>query len=331
MKFNLVILLIIVAQPLALAKATRLSVYTSRKEHLVKDIFMQYEKETGVKVSYKTGKAGALIQNILSEGKSTPADLFMTVDAGNLGQAASKGILESINSSKLTATIPKNLRDSKNRWFALSMRARTIVVNSDKVSKNEVIDYETLADKKWRGRLCLRTSKKVYNQSLVAMLIDQHGRKKAKGIVAGWVKNNVEIFSNDTAALKAVAAGRCDATIVNTYYFGRLQKQNPKLPLRLTWPNQKSSGVHVNVSGAGVVKSSKHKKEAIAFLEWLASKEAQKSFAQVNMEYPVLKGLPNDPLVDSWGSFKANSSFQLSLAGPLQKDAIKLMDEVGYK
>lgn len=308
-----------------------LSVYTSRKEHLVKDIFKSYEKETGIKINYKTGKAGELIQNILAEGKNSPADIFMTVDAGNLGYAASKGILTPLSSSTLEKNIPGHLRDRKNRWFALSMRARTIVVNSKKVKANEDLDYESLATPAWSKRLCLRTSKKVYNQSLVAMLIDQHGEKKAKEIVAGWVKNNVEIFSNDTAALKAVAAGRCDATIVNTYYFGRLQKKNPNIPLKIIWPNQKNSGVHVNVSGAGIVATSAKKKQAKAFLEWLASKKAQKSFAQVNMEYPVLKGLANDPLVDSWGKFKANSSFQLSLAGPLQKDAIKIMHEVGYR
>ena len=308
-----------------------LNVYTSRKEHLVKDIFAAYQKETGTKINYKTGKAGELIQNIMSEGKNSPADLFMTVDAGNLGYAASKNILDKTNSKFLSQNIPTHLRDSQNRWIALSLRARTIVVNTNKVSVSKALSYEDLGSKEWKGRLCLRTSKKVYNQSLVAMLIAEHGKDKAKKIVKGWIDNTVEIFSNDTSALKAVASGRCDVTIVNTYYFGRLQKKNPKIPLKIVWPNQKSYGVHVNVSGAGIVKTSKHKKEAVKFLEWLASSKAQMSFAQINMEYPILKGIKNDPLVDSWGHFKTNNSFNLSLASTLQKDAIKLMHEVGYK
>lgn len=308
-----------------------LNVYTSRKEHLVKDVFAAYQNETGIKVNYKTGKAGELIQNIISEGKSSPADIFMTVDAGNLGYAAEKNILHRTYSKYLNANIPKHLRDPENRWYALSLRARTIVVNKNKVKKSEMLTYEDLSLNKWKGRLCLRTSKKVYNQSLVAMLISIHGKDKAKKIVKGWVNNAAQIFSNDTSALKAVASGRCDATIVNTYYFGRLQKKNPKIPLEIRWPNQKSYGVHVNISGAGIVKTSKNKKEARVFLEWLASKKSQKTFAQVNMEYPVLKAVKNDPLVDSWGTFKANDTFNLSLAGSLQKDAIKLMHEVGYK
>ena len=310
--------------------AASLQVYTSRKEHLVKGLFKAYEKETGTKVNYKTGKAGELIQNIKAEGKGSPADILMTVDAGNLGFAASSNILASVRSENLEKAVPAYLKDPQNRWFALSKRARTIVVNPNKV-KGGSLSYEDLAGKDWKGRLCLRTSKKVYNQSLVAMLIAVHGNKKAKEIVQGWTNNNVEIFSNDTSALKAVASGRCDATIVNTYYLGRLQKKNPKIPLKIIWPNQKSYGVHVNVSGAGVVKTSKNKTEAVKFLEWLASQKAQQSYAQINMEYPILEGQKNDPIVASWGTFKSNDSFNLSKASDLQKEAVKLMFEVGYK
>lgn len=312
--------------------AEELVVYTSRKEHLVKDIFRQYTKESGIKISHKTGSAPALIQTLKAEGKNSPADIFMTVDAGNLWHAADQGLLEPINSEKLTGNIPANLRDKNNQWFGFSVRARTIVYNTKKVKKEELADYETLATPAWKGRLCLRTSKKVYNQSLVAMLIFELGQKKAKEVVKGWVDNTVEIFPNDTAVLKAVAAGQCDAGIVNTYYFGRLVDENPKLPLKLFWPNQKSSyGVHVNVSGAGVVKTSRKKARAKKFLEWLADKQAQKSYAQVNMEYPINNMFPESEITKKWGKFKANETFNLSKAGMLQKDAIKLMREVQYK
>lgn len=314
------------------ALAEEVVVYTSRKEHLIKDIFKQYTEQTGVKVKYKTGKAAALIQTLKAEGDQSPADIFMTVDAGNLWFAGNENLLEPISSSKLRSNVPFNLRDEKGKWFGLSIRARTIVFNPKKVGKGELTTYEALADKNWKGRLCLRTSKKVYNQSLVAMLISELGREKAKNVVQGWVNNTVEIFPNDTAVLKAIAAGQCDAGIVNTYYFGRLMKKSPKLSLKLFWPNQENSyGVHVNVSGAGVLKTSKNKKAARKLLEWLAGRKAQKSFAQVNMEYPINNMFPESEVTKAWGSFKPNKSFNLSSAGKLQKDAIKLMREVRYK
>jgi iron(III) transport system substrate-binding protein len=326
-----IILAFVLFSQISLAKVKELVVYTSRKEHLVKDIFKKYESLTGVKVQYKTGKAGALIQALKAEGSSSKADLFMTVDAGNLWYASSEGLLSSIDSKKLNTNVPSHLRDKNNQWFGLSVRARTIVYNTKNTKLGNLSTYEDLASPKWKGKICLRTSKKVYNQSLVAMLIDGHGYSKAKAIVQGWVKNNVEIFSNDTGVLKAVAAGQCHVGIVNTYYFGRLMKKDPKLPLKIFWPNQKTNGVHVNVSGAGIVKSSKHKKEAIKFLEWLSENEAQKSFAQVNMEYAINKKVSQAKEVKAWGPFKSNSEFHLTMAGKLQKEAIKLMKQVGYK
>ena len=311
--------------------AKELVVYTSRKEHLVKDIFELYTKKTGVKIKYKTGKAPALIQTLKAEGKNTPADIFMTVDAGNLWHASSQNLLTPIESKTLQTNIPSHLREENNKWFGLSIRARTIAYNTKKVKASELTTYEDLATEKWNKRLCLRTSKKVYNQSLVAMLIHELGEKKAEEIVKGWVNNAVDIFSNDTAVLKAVASGQCDIGIVNTYYYGRLKKKEDSLPVKLFWPNQKTYGVHINISGAGVTKYSKNKKEATKFLEWLAGPEAQKQFAQVNMENAILDTVSQSEEVQSWGSYKGNSSFQLSKAGMLQSKAIKLMRRANYK
>lgn len=313
------------------SKTDELVVYTSRKEHLIKDIFKAYEEKTGIKVSYRTGDAGALIQALKAEGHNTTADLFMTVDAGNLWYAKSQNLFQPADSETLKKTVPSHLRDPELNWFGLSVRARTIAYNPKKVKDGELTTYEDLAADKWKGRLCLRTSKKVYNQSLVAMLIHELGEEKTKEVVSGWVDNAVDIFSNDTAVLKAIAAGQCDVGIVNTYYYGRLVKENPELPLKLFWPNQESYGVHINVSGAGVLKHSKSPEAAKKFLEWLALDEAQKSFAQVNMEYPVDPSAPQDKLVESWGEFKPNTTFNLSKAGELQKKALKLMHEVKYK
>lgn len=316
----------------SVASAKTLTIYTSRKEHLIKPILDLYTKETGVKFKYTTNKDGALIQRLKAEGSSTPADLLFTVDGGNLWYASTQNLLEPINSKVLETNIPKNFKDPRNLWFAFSLRARTIVYNPKNVKKGELSTYQDLASSKWKGRLCLRTSKKVYNQSLVAELIDTLGRDKAKKVVAGWVKNTVDIFSNDTSAIKGVIAGQCDAAIVNTYYFGRLLKKDPKIPVKIFWPNQNEKlGVHVNVSGAGLLKHSKNKKAAKKFLEWLSKGDAQALFASLNLEYPANPKVNVDPLVKSWGTFKHNESFNLSKAGMLQKDAIKLMHEVHYK
>lgn len=313
------------------ASEKEIVVYTSRNEHLIKDIFQDYEDKTGVKITYRTGDAGALIQGLKAEGHNTPADIFMTVDAGNLWYAKSQNLLEPLDSKELKEKIPAHLRDEDGHWFGLSVRARTLVYNTEKVKMSDLKSYEDLADPKWKGRLCLRTSKKVYNQSLVAMLIHELGEEKAREVVAGWVDNVVEIFANDTSVMKAIAAGQCDVGIVNTYYYGRLMKDSPKLPLKLFWPNQESYGVHINISGAGVLKHAKNPEEAIKLLEWLASSDAQQSFAQVNMEYAVSPDAPVDETVKSWGEFKPNTGFNLSKAGELQKKAIKLMHEVKYK
>ena len=313
------------------AASQEIVVYTSRKEHLVKPIFEQFTKETGININYRTGKDGILIQTIKTEKESTPADVLITVDAGNLWYAKSQGILASIKSKELNKNIPKHLRDSDNNWFAFSIRARTIVYHKDKVKPEEIISYENLAKEKWRGRLCLRTSKKVYNQSLVSMLIHELGEEQAKNVVAGWTKNAVTITKNDTKLLNAIEAGQCDVGIANTYYLGRIQKKNPDYPVKIYWPNQKSYGVHINVSGAGIVKYSKKKDLAKRFLEWLSNKSAQQTFAQVNLEFPVRKDVDLDPLTKKWGAFNANKSFDLNLAGKYQAQAIKLMNEVGYK
>ncbi len=306
-------------------------VYSARKEHLIKPLFDLYTKNTGVKIKYTTGKAGALLERLKAEGKNTQADLLITVDAGNLWHAEQAGVLQPVSSVSLNTAIPANLRDPNGNWFGLSVRARTIVYNTNKIKPEQLSTYEDLASDKWKGKLVLRTSKKVYNQSLVASIISEQGHKQAKKLISGWVNNlAVAPFSNDTKALEAVAAGIGDATIVNTYYFGRLQKKKPNLPLAIYWPNQETDGVHMNISGAGVTKFSDNKKEAVKLLEWLASEEAQTQFAALNLEFPANPKVPADPAVTKWGNY-IGSKINVSVYGKLQADAIKLMDEVGYK
>ncbi len=324
----------LLSTPLA-AAAEPLVVYSARNEQLIKPLFDAYTKETGQEIRYITDKAGPLMARLLAEGASTPADLLITVDAGNLWQAAERGLLQAVESNALTQNIPAHLRDPSNRWFGLSVRARTLVYNPNRVQDGELVSYEGLADAKWKGRLCLRTSKKVYNQSLVAMLLAEHGEAETERMVRGWVANlAVEPLSDDTKALQAVASGVCDVTVVNTYYLGRLLRDDPNLPLATFWPNQDAAkpdtGVHVNVSGAGVTVHSRRRAQAVQLLEWLSSPTAQAVYADVNLEYPASPQVQRHPLVASWGDYRANA-LNVSEAGRLQAQAVMLMDRAGYR
>lgn len=311
--------------------ADEVVVYSARNEQLIKPLFDAYTKETGTKITFITDKEGPLMQRLKAEGKNTPADLLITVDAGNLWQAAQEDLLKPVKSAALEKNIPAHLRDPGNEWFGLSVRARTMFYNTGKVKPADLKSYEDLADPKWKGRLCLRTSKKVYNQSLVAMMIAEHGAAKAEQIVKGWVANlATQPFPDDTKMLEAVAAGQCDVGIANTYYYGRLMEKSPELPLGIFWANQNGSGVHVNVSGAGVTKYTKNETGAVKLLEWLSSDKAQNLFADVNMEFPANPQIKPDPKVAAWGSFKGNT-INVAKAGELQVEAVKLMDRAGYK
>lgn len=310
-----------------------LVVYSSRNEHLIQPLFELYQQKTGVAIEYKTDKAGILIERIKAEGEYTPADILITVDAGTLGYAASQGIFQPLNSPMIDATVPPSYRDSEDRWTGLSLRARTVVYSTERVSPTQLTTYEALSEPQWKGKLCLRTSKKVYNQSLVAMLISEHGEQQTENIVSGWVSNlAVPPLSNDTKVMEAILVGRCDVGIVNSYYFGRMQQENPDIALRLFWPNQnvEGSGVHVNVAGAGILKYSKHPAAARRFIEWLVTGDAQAIFSGVNQEYPVNSSAKKSDLVNAWGNFVA-SPLPLSDAYILQPDAVRLMDRVGYK
>jgi len=311
--------------------ADELVVYSARNEQLIKPLFDAYTAETGTQIKFITDKEGPLLERLKAEGKNTPADLLLTVDAGNLWLAAKQGVLAPVNSKTLRTNIPAHLRDPDNRWFGLSVRARTIVYSTERVKPEELSTYEALGDAKWKDRLCLRTSKKVYNQSMVAMMIARHGEAKTEKIVKSWVANlKTEPFPDDTKLMEAILAGQCDVGIVNTYYFGRLEKKQPGLPLALFWPNQKDRGVHVNVSGAGVTTHAKHRAAAVKLLEWLSSEKAQNLFADENMEYPANPKNKPHASVAAWGKFKQDT-INVSKAGSLQVKAVMLMDRAGYK
>ncbi len=306
-------------------------VYSARAEQLIKPIFDAYTEATGVPIRYTTDSEQPLIQKLKAEGQTTPADLLLTVDAGNLWYAAEEGVLRPVRSEVLERNVPDHLQDPENQWFALSVRARTIVYDTRSVDPAELSDYAGLADDTWRGRLCLRTSAKVYNQSLVAMLIAQHGERRTEEIVRGWVANlATEPFPNDTKLIEAIEAGQCAVGVVNTYYFGRLQKENPGIPVAIYWPPAATGGVHVNVSGAGVTRHADNPDGALALLEWMTRDEAQRLLGGENMEYPANPDVPPAPLVQAWGEFSA-SPMNVAAAGQYQEQAVKLMDRAGYR
>lgn len=316
--------------PLVAAEPEPVVVYSSRNEHLIRPLFEAYTEETGIPVQFITDAEGPLIQRLVAEGEGTRADLLLTVDAGNLWAAAERGLLQPVSSTLLDEAIPGHLRDPEGRWFGLSVRARTLVHSSD-LAGDELVGYADLADPRWEGRLCLRTSKKVYNQSLVAMLIAEHGEAQAEQIVRGWVANlAAPPFANDTAVMEAILAGQCEVGIVNSYYFGRLQRDDPELPLQLFWADQDGRGVHVNVSGAGLVRHAPNPEGGRQLLEWLASTSAQRIYASANLEYPADPRVDTDPLVAAWGSFEQNG-INLSRAGELQARAVMLMERAGYR
>ena len=328
---GLLAVLALTALSSAVQAADEVVVYSSRIDELIKTVFDAYTAKTGVNVKFITDKEAPLMARIKAEGENTPADLLLTVDGGNLWQAEQMGILQPMNSAVVNDNIPSQYRSSTDGWTGLSLRARTIVYSPERVEEGELTTYEALADKNWDGRLCLRTSKKVYNQSLTATLIETHGAEKTEEIVKGWVDNlATDVFADDTALIQAIDAGQCDVGIVNTYYYGRLHAQNPDLKAKLFWPNQDGRGVHVNLSGIGLTKHAPHPEAARKLVEWMTTAEAQNIFADINMEFPANPEVKSSAEVSAWGDFKADT-IPVEVAGKRQAEAIMLMDRAGWR
>ncbi|MFZ9872826.1 MAG: Fe(3+) ABC transporter substrate-binding protein [Steroidobacteraceae bacterium] len=317
--------------PSVAAAAEPVVVYSARNEQLIKPLFDRFTAETGIPVRFTTADAAVLIERLTAEGKNSPADMLMTVDAGELWNAANRGLLQPTRSKILETNIPATLRDPGNRWVGLSQRARTIVYHPARVDTRKLSTYEDLANPMWRGRLCLRSSKKVYNQSLVAMMIKTRGEAATETTLRGWVANlAAPPFANDNQVMEAIAAGQCDVGIVNTYYLGRLLQKQPDFPVKVFWANQRGDGTHVNVSGAGITRHARNPAGAQKLLEWLSTGDAQRLFAGSNMEYPVNPAIEIDPLVRSWGSFTP-SRVNIVEAGRRQAAAVRVMDRAGWR
>ncbi|MCP4595481.1 Fe(3+) ABC transporter substrate-binding protein [Neptuniibacter sp.] len=321
----------------ASADSGLVNVYSARKEALIKPMLERFTEETGITVNLVTGKADALLKRLEVEGSASPADIFVTVDAGRLHRAKEAGVLQVAGSEKLDQVVPKSLRDADGYWYGMTQRARTIFYVKGKVQESELSTYEDLADPKWKGRICVRSSNNIYNQSLVAAMIDAIGVEKTEAWAKGLVKNFAKPPSGgDTDQLKAAAAGVCDLALANTYYFGRLlnskdeEKQALAAKLSAFWPNQDDRGVHMNVSGVGVTKHARNVESAIKLMEFMAAEKSQIWYAEVNNEYPVIEGVKIPANLATMGEFKADD-IVLSKLGDNNRAAVELMDRAGWK
>jgi len=321
----------------AVHAAEEVNLYSARKEKLIKPLLDRFTLQTGIKVNLVTGKANALLARLKSEGMNTPADLLLTTDAGNLYRAQEAGLLQSIQSQTLNNSVPSQYREPSGQWYGLSTRARTIFYSKSRVKPAELNSYADLADPKWKGRICIRSSNNIYNQSLVASMISYQGEAKTEA----WVKGLVANFARspkggDRDQIKAVAAGQCDIAIANTYYYGAMlqsKKADEKAAaaqVNLFWADQTGRGTHVNISGGAVTKHAHNKANAIKLLEFLVNDESQAWYAEVNNEYPVKSGIKVSKILGTWGPYKADT-LDLHLLGKYNAEAVRVMDRAGWR
>lgn len=312
-------------------KPADLQVYSAR-HYGSEAVFKEFTKETGITVDFLGGDNAELLQRIKAEGKDSPADVYMTVDAGNLVEAADDDLLAPLDSPALDKAVPTDYRDADNRWFGLVLRARTVLYNPDAVKPSEFDAKDTyagLADPKWKGKLCMRDESEAYQVALVAHLINLYGEAKARQIVQGWVDNKVDIMANDVLLIDAVDAGTCDVAVINHYYLARELVDHPDLNVKLFWASQKGAGAMVNISGAGIVKTSDNKAQAQELLEWLASDKGQKAMIAGNHEFPVNPDVQPDAEAAAFGAFK-RAPLKATELGAQEKAAVEILDATGY-
>ena len=290
-----------------------LNIYSGRKIHLVKPLIKEFEKNKKIKVNIITGKSDEFIERLKLEGINSEADILLTTDIARLSRAKDNNLFKKINSKILKKNIPSTYASKDNDWFGFSIRARPIIYSKERVNINELKNYEQLANKKWEGRICMRSSSNVYNQSLIAYMILNLGEKKTED----WIKNLVNNFARkpyggDRDQIKAIASGQCDITVANTYYLANMLNSKNKKDIKAAekvsvfWPNQETFGAHINISGAGILKGSKNFKNALMFLEFLSSKQAQEIYTKNIHEYSIRIDVEPSETVFKFGKFKSD-------------------------
>ena len=317
--------------------AKEINIYSHRQPFLINPFLELFTQETGIKTNVVYSKKG-LAQRLKAEGENSPADIILTVDIGRLYVYDDLDLLSPIESKKLINNIPSYLRSPDSSWFGLSKRARVIVVDNEKIKDGDITTLEDLADSKWKGQICSRPGSHVYNRGIMASVLAEYGKEKAEE----WARNLVSNFAkrpqgNDRAQVKAIYEGECSIAIINNYYYGKLKfSEDPEqrkwvANVRLIFPNQAEGdrGAHVNISGAGVAKYSKNKKEAIALLEFLTSEKAQKLYGEINFEYPVNPKVSPSEELQNWGEFREDNLPIIKIA-ELAPEAQKIIDRVGW-
>ena len=318
------------------------NIYSARKEELIRPLLDAFTEATQIQVNIISGEADALLNRIVNEAQNSPVDVLLTTDAGRLWRAKQAGVLAPIESDSLNNLIPQNLRDTDQQWFGLSVRARPIMLSRSYINKTDVTDrpssYLDLANPEYLKQICIRSSGNIYNQSLMASVIANQGEQAAQNWATGLVANMArKPQGGDRDQIKAAALGQCSIAVANTYYLASmLADSSPETDkaaanaMTIVWPDQSTSGTHVNVSGAGVAKHSPNPKNAVALIEFLASDAAQEIYANVNFEYPIRDGIELNPILQSWGDFKADS-LDLSVLGELNPKAVMIMDKAGWR
>ena len=324
-----------------ISNANEVNVYTSRHYDSDDALYEKFKNNTGIKVNIISGKGDALMERLKSEANNSPADIFLTTDAGNLWKIQKEGLFLSINSENIKSIVPSNFRGPGDEWIAIAKRARVIFYNPNNVPSQEIenLSYEDLSASKWKGRIVIRSSGNIYNQSLVASLISNHGieatEEWAKGLVSNLARKPQ---GNDRAQIIAVANGEADIAVANSYYYGAMlsgskgeEQESAAKKVRMHFPNQDNRGTHVNISGAGILKSAPNKDNALTFLEFLLSEQAQEHIVNNTFEYPVLDTVSPSTYISQFGTDFLEDQTSAGDFGKYNPDAIRLMDRVGWQ
>jgi len=319
------------------ALADEINLYSARHYDSDERLYEAFTKETGIDVNVLEGGSDQLIERIQREGVASPADVMMTVDAGRLWRAEEEGIFQSVESDVLDKRVPDAMHQPEGLWFGFSQRARAIFYNRENFDPSQIASYEDLADPKFKGEVCIRSSNNIYNQSLLASMVEHKGADGAEEWAQGVVDNMArDPEGGDTDQIRGVATGECDLAVANHYYYVRLLKSDDDADreaarkVGIIFPNQDGRGTHVNVGGAGVAKNAPHHDNAVRFLEFLASDTAQHIFASGNNEFPVVEGIRKDPVLESWGNFKKDD-VNVSVLGENNPEAVRIFDRVGWR